>query len=167
MKNKLSNPSEQQLQKLAIEYLTYLAVTRKARDLGSDLFEAIIKIVPQIAVEAIVVDNITNPTRVFLTWREDKNYNGWHFPGGFVRFGEKPENRLKVVVKKELKATVRRYKRLDGIYNLIDSRGHTFSLCYLVETNKKPTEGRWFIKKIPKDIIKHHRRILSSELGWR
>ncbi|MDP3764343.1 MAG: NUDIX hydrolase [bacterium] len=166
MKNKLPNLSEQQLQKLLTGYLTYLAKVRKTHDLGSDLFEAIIKIVPQIAVEAIVVDSITNPTRVFLTWREDKNYKGWHFPGGFVRFGEKPENRLKTVINKELNATVQRYKRLDGIYNLIDSRGHTFSLCYLAEISKKPAGGKWFAKKTPKNIIGHHKQILSAELDW-
>ncbi len=166
MKNKFTYPSEKQSgEKLTIEYLTHLAETKKY-DLGGDIFEAIIKIVPQIAVEAIVVDSIVNPTKVLLTWREDKNYKGWHFPGGFVRFGEKPENRLKTVINKELKATVKKYKRLNRIYNLIDSRGHTLSLCYLVKVNKKPVGGSWFDKKTPVNIIDHHRRILSTELSW-
>ena len=151
MKNKLPNLSEQQLQKPIIEYLTHLARIRKTHDLGSDLFETIIKIVPQIAVEAIVVDSIAKPKKVLLIWRKDENYKGWHFPGGFIRFGEKPADRLKIVVKKELGAKLLKYKRLSGIYTLIDSMGHTISLCYLAEINKKNhPRGRWFLRKISK-----------------
>lgn len=136
------------------------------KNLGTELFEQIIKVVPQTAIEALVVDNIDNPRKVLLTWRQDKNYFGWHIPGGYIRFGEMPEDRLKRVIRKELGVLVRKYKDTCLNHTLIDSRGHTIGLIYLVELeNTRTIDGTWF-DKIPTPIIERHKEIITDVLKF-
>ena len=136
------------------------------KNLGTKLFEQIIKVVPQTAVETLIVDNIDNPGKILLTWRQDENYLGWHIPGGYIRFGEMPEDRLKKVVEKELGVSVRKYKDTHLNHTLIYSRGHTIGLIYLVELEStQTTDGKWF-DKIPTPIIGRHKEIITGVLRF-
>ena len=78
------------------------------KNLGTEVFENLIKVVPQIAIEALVVDNLDHPAKILLVWREDAHYQAWHITGGFIRFGEMPEDRLKQVIQNELGVGVKR-----------------------------------------------------------
>ena len=136
------------------------------KNLGTEVFENLIKVVPQIAIEALVVDNLDHPAKILLVWREDAHYRAWHITGGFIRFGEMPEDRLKQVIQNELGVGVKRYRDTGLKHTLIDARGHAIGLVYLVELeNENVKEGQWH-GKIPNVTIARHKELISQTLGW-
>jgi len=136
-------------------------IQNPAQGIGTDLFEAIITRVPQPCVEALVVDNLYNPQRIYLTWREDQHYYGWHFPGTFIRFGESFEDAIRRVVQREVNAGVYAFRSADYEYSLVDSRGHTVGTVWIVEPDGEPTGGKWFsITDPPDPTLPHHVDIL-------
>ena len=68
--------------------------------LGQDLFHLVSSLVPIVNVDLLVY----NSTGQFLlTWRDDPYCGqGWHVPGGCVRFKETCEERIKKVAQNEL-----------------------------------------------------------------
>lgn len=134
--------------------------------IGADLFDAIIKVVPQIGIEAIVVDDIKNPKKILLLERNDQYYQGWHFPGGFIRFGQLIEERVREVIQKELRVQVKNMVNTHYTSELLDKRGHTIAIIFLVELDKKPEVRMWF-DAIPKNLLSHHKKILQEVLGWK
>jgi ADP-ribose pyrophosphatase YjhB (NUDIX family) len=132
------------------------------KGIGSDLFEAIIKVVPQPCVEAVVVNSINLPREIYLVWRNDQFYSGWHCPGTFIRFAEDFETALQRLLLREIKTEFRRFRPTDVQYSRKDSRGHTVGTVWLVEPDSKPRNGRWFpIAKLPRRILPHHREFLT------
>lgn len=160
----LSNLSQDEIKKLSAAAISL--ITEPEKGIGSDLFEAVIKIVPQVAVEALIVDDINHPKKILVTWRKDKNYTGWHFPGGFIRFGSSFEKTLHDVVKKKTGVKIRRIKDTGIKYSETDKRGHTVGLVFLVELAGKPTIGKWF-NSTPEKLLKHHKFFLKEAIGWK
>jgi len=136
------------------------------KGIGAELFEAIISIVPQPCIEAIVVDNIERPERVLAVWRDDKHYHGWHFPGGFIRFGDNREQTVKKVINKELEVGVKRLKFTGVLTSGVDSRGHTVGTVFLVELDGEEKRGKWF-DRVPEELLEHHKEFLEKALGWK
>ena len=71
--------------------------------LGRDLFLKISSLVPIINVDLLVYND---QGQFLLTWRNDPHCGqGWHVPGGCIRFKETCEDRIQKVAQKELGIT--------------------------------------------------------------
>ena len=156
----LSELSQDELKALAAQAIRGIQNPRGG--IGTDLFEAVITIVPQPCVETLLVDNLYNPQKIYLTWREDQHYHGWHFPGTFIRFGESFKDAIHRVVQREVNAGVYAFISADDEYSWIDSRGHTVGTVWLVQPDGEPTGGEWFsITDPPDPTLPHHINILQ------
>lgn len=162
--------------KKEIKQLTSLLkkIDNPQKGLPQEVFEALIKKIPFIGCELVIIRNanISIPTsqtgEILLTWRDDKWWKGWHFPGGLLRYGESFKKRLTEVAKNELGVNFKSHKFLFPINYNQCPRGHGVSLVFLCETKTKPKAGRFF-KKMPKNIIREHKELwrkLSKCYNW-
>ncbi len=161
----LSRLSQKELKRLAAGSIRL--IKKPEEDIGTDLFEAVITIVPQPAIEAVVVDNLENPSKILATWRQDQHYRGWHFPGSFIRFGESYKKALKRLISTELGVGIKRYKGTGVNYSLVDSRGHTIGIVFLVELDAEPTKPHQWFDYVPEELLKHHKSFLKKVLRWK
>ena len=129
-------------------------IDKPHESLPQSVFEALCGIVPFVACELIV----KNKKGILLTWREDKWWNGWHFPGGLLRYRENFDERIQKVAWEELGINITNYKFLFPINCSQGSRGHSVSLVFLCETEMIPKDGKFF-KKMPKNIIETHKEL--------
>lgn len=169
-----SEMSQDELKEVAARALE--RIEDPGKGIGTRLFEASLKVVPQPCFELAVVDQIENPGRIFLTWRDCGNYLGWHCPGSFFRFGQTDENLVEKTIQRELKGTtsVARFEIIgeNGRYNNVDERrGHVFGNVVSVELKHDPSmkleKGRWFdVNNLPSDLLKHHKKFLNKAYGW-
>lgn len=156
----LSTFSQDELKTLAARAIRL--IQNPEQGIGTELFEALITIVPQACVEALVLDNLDNPQRIYLSWREDQHYRGWHCPGTFIRFGETFEIALRRVLRREINVGTNRFQSTNIQYSCMDSRGHTIGTVWLVKPEGEPTGGRWFpIDDLPYPILPHHLDLLQ------
>lgn len=124
------------------------------KGLSRPVFDALLNIVPFVACELVVI----NKKGILLTWRNDKWWKGWHFPGGLMRYGENFDERIQKTAQNELGVNITGYKFL-FIKNYNQGvRGHTVSLFFLCKSDMKPKDGKFF-KKMPKNIIKEHKEL--------
>ena len=121
--------------------------------LPQPIFDALCDLVPFVACELAIVDKKKG---VLLTWREDKWWHGWHFPGGLLRFRENFEERIERVAWEELGINLSKIKFLFPKNCNQGARGHVVSLFFLCETEMTPKKGKFF-KKMPKNIIDAHK----------
>lgn len=122
------------------------------KGLPQEVFEALVKIVPFVACEIIIMNE---KKEFFMTWRADNWHTGWHFPGGLMRFRERFEDRLRKTAQRELGVDIIKYRFLLPI-NYLDSRhAHGVSLVFECISDKIPMEGKFF-KRMPIDIIPDH-----------
>ena len=141
--------------------------------LGNDLFLAISRLTPLVNVDLLVQKSFSGKLHTLLSWRSDEFYEGWHFPGGVLRFKEKLESRVKQVAEQELSSHV---TSIEGpleinetMHPLRDIRGHFLSLLYSVELGSYPKNRtydsikriepgtlRWFVQA-PNDLLKQHK----------
>lgn len=128
--------------------------------LPKNLFNRIVKLVPFAACELVIMNK---RGEFLLTWRDDKYWRGWHCPGGLLRFKEPFEERIQAVARHELGIHISSWKFMDVFNYLDDPRGHTVALVFLCKTPDVPKTGKFF-KKIPKNILKHHRQYLERIL---
>lgn len=122
--------------------------------LPQPVFDALVKIVPFVSCELIIV----NKKGILLTWREDKWWKGWHFPGGLIRYKESFEKRIQKTALSELGIRIKKYEFLFPINYLDSPRNHGISLIFLCMTDMIPNDGKFF-KKMPQDIIREHKKL--------
>lgn len=142
------------------------------KGLGDDLFLFVSSLVPIINVDLLVYNH---KGEILLSWRDDLySGQGWHVPGGCVRFKETIHNRIMQVANKELGCNNLEYDDMPiKIFEFINSksditeREHFITLvikCYVpldyCIDNKGKKEGdpgylRWF-KKLPSDLLEIH-----------
>jgi ADP-ribose pyrophosphatase YjhB (NUDIX family) len=97
--------------------------------------------------------------------------NRWCLPGGIVKRGEKLENKIKEIAKKELGITLQSWKPI-GFYEKIYSSRHDISHCYTVTSKNKEikldfqAKDARFFSKIPKNTAKFHIKMLE-DVGFR
>jgi colanic acid biosynthesis protein WcaH len=137
--------------------------------LPDNIFLFISRITPLINVDLLIKDKNKG---ILLTWRSkgEKYSEGWHFPGGIIRFRETAVKRVLEVAKNELKAKILLNKKpilISEIILIQRNRSHFISLlysCTLISEPKikecddnspRPGEYMWH-KKCPKNIIKPH-----------
>ncbi|MDD5110210.1 MAG: NUDIX hydrolase [Patescibacteria group bacterium] len=130
-------------------------IARPKRDLPESIFEALILVVPFLACELVVVDR---HGRILLTWRDDKYWRGWHFPGGLLRYGETFLHRIRYVARHELGVGVTRARFMSVLNYPGAGRGHGVSLVWRCTVERTPKKGKFFAR-MPKDIIWEHQRV--------
>ena len=163
----IKNLSQEEIKDLAV--LLLKKISQPERGLGTELFKAIIAVVPQVAVEAVIVDDINNPTKVLLTPRDDHDYpKACHLPGGFIRYGETFLQRLTSVIKTELNVGIKKVKDTMIVYNLFErnNKRHIIGLYFLVQLSANPNVAHRWVDYIPKNIVKHHKDFLKSYFRW-
>jgi len=100
--------------------------------LPDDLFYFVSEITPMVNVDLLIKD----PNgRVLLAWRDDPLAGqGWHLPGGIVRFRETLETRIQKVAETEVGALVDFDPAPVAINQVInyhrETRGHFISILY-------------------------------------
>lgn len=123
---------------------------------------------PYVNVDILVKSKIYG---TLLTWREDPHTgNGWHIPGGIIRFKEKIEKRILKVGKNELGINISKFKGPIEINQMISNkreRSHFISLLYNCELSDKELNKMLiicknntkikFFKKPPKHLLKLHK----------
>jgi ADP-ribose pyrophosphatase YjhB (NUDIX family) len=130
-------------------------------NLPEKVWNEIATLVPLPAVEVLIVKD--SPTRFLLTERHDKNWNGWHIPGGFILYKESLEDACHRIAQKELGVSVR-LKKFVTIYAWKNHPyGAPLSIICLCKTNQKPKDGKFF-EKIPNDIISHHGDFIKAAI---
>ena len=137
--------------------------------LGEDLFNAIIAIVPQTTVEAVIVDNIDHPTKVLVMPRDDRNYpKSCHLPGGFIRYGETFLQRLRHLVRAELKVGIKNFKDTNIKYNCLEKKNkrHIIGFYFLVQLTDHSKVAHKWIDYIPKNLIRQHKDFLKDYFHW-
>jgi len=121
--------------------------------LPQPVFEALVGVVPFIACELIVVDDKRG---LLLTWRSDKYWRGYHFPGGLLRYNEGFDERIQAVAGNELEVHIKGFKFICPFNYTNGIRGHCVSLVFLCRTEMKPKTGKFF-KIMPRNIIEEHK----------
>jgi len=162
-----SEMSQDELKEMAALALKHIENPEKG--IGKATFDAIMKVSPQVAIETIIVDDVDNPTQIFLTWREDEHYKGWHCAGSFMRFGKSFEQTVVDILRREHEAEVEDVKETGVTYNRVDSRGQTIGIVFLVKSNipmdQNTSTKKWF-SSIPSNTLPHHVDFLKRALGW-
>ena len=107
-------------------------VPNPSAGLPDDLFFYISKVTPLVNVDLLIKDE---SGRTLLSWRNDQYAGqGWHLPGGVVRFKESLETRVKKVAETEVGAPVDFDPNPIAINQVMvterDERGHFISILY-------------------------------------
>jgi len=141
------------------------AIGDPRQGLPEDVFLFVSRIAPLINVDLLIQDD---RGRTLLTWRDDEYFGqGWHIPGGIIRYQETAADRIRACALKELGAQV----SFDTAPLLVSEtirpcrdRGHFISLlyrCHLVtppeparHAESRPSPGAWqWHRTCPPDLL--------------
>lgn len=146
-------------------------IKNPSKSLPEEIFLLVSRLSPLINVDLLIMNK---KKETLLTWRSkgEKHSEGWHIPGGIIRFRDSIKARLNYVAKKELNAQIKQNFKLVDIFEIKlkqKNRSHFISLLYLCQLKssldnknkflgKKPkiNEWKWF-KKSPKKLIYPHK----------
>lgn len=129
-------------------------VTDPSAGLPDELFFYISKTTPLVNVDLLIKDE---KRRTLLAWRKDQYCGqGWHVPGGIVRFKEKLGTRLKKVAKTEIGSDVN-FDPIPIALNQVicpkrDIRGHFISILY---------KG-----SLPSTFVLENKRLAPDDTGY-
>jgi ADP-ribose pyrophosphatase YjhB (NUDIX family) len=127
------------------------------------IWRALLSVVPMPSVEVIVTKSGLD---FLLTYRQDKDWHGWHIPGGFIAPRESIQKACERVAGRELGIDVT-YHHLIDAYSWPDSPyGNDLSLICLCSTDQTPKVGKFF-SAIPDNTVLHHREFLLDFLTRR
>jgi len=118
------------------------------------IFEKIMSKTVPTAVELIIVHD----GKIFLTWREDKFFHGWHTPGSYISLGETLLQTAQRIADREVPGIkIKSTEIIGGVSHNNSNRFHDFSALVAVEFEGNiKTEGKWFSEE-PKDLIEAHK----------
>lgn len=136
------------------------------KGLPEEIFVYASQITPLVNVDLLIKDDDKG---VLLTWRDDGHYEeGWHVPGGIIRYKETFSDRIREVARLELGAKVEHEKEPIAIKQVIHpinmTRGHFVSLLYScrlmsplldsLAVDAEPKNGQWqWHKNCPVNLI--------------
>lgn len=146
-----------------------------SKGLSEKLFFLVSSLTPIPNVDLLIIND---KKEILLSWRDDEFYGqGWHIPGGCIRYGETMEQRIQHTSINELGCNVTFDTEPIAIRDIIRGenchlknpfvRGHNVTIlfrCYLPQNyvlnneNLKETEPgylRWF-SHIPENLLKVH-----------
>lgn len=122
--NKFKNLSE------AIKFLDK-QIENPSKGLPEEVFLFASRIIPMVNVDLLIKDE---NGRTLLSWRNDQYAGqGWHLPGGIIRFKETIKKRLEKVAETEIGAKVKFDLKPIAINEIIikpKTRGHFISFLY-------------------------------------
>lgn len=109
---------------------------------------------PMICVDLLIKDE---KGRLLLSWRDDFYDNGWHLPGGIIRYKERFETRIKKVAETEVGTEVKYDPVPLAINEFIReektiARGHFISFLY-----------NCFL---PSDFIPNNKKLKKTDQGY-
>lgn len=125
-----------------------------------EVFEFVSTVTPMVNVDLLVVNE---KGEILLSWRDDVCGQGWHIPGGIIRFKETLEERLQKTAVRELGTKVEFDRKPVEINEIImpqDLRGHFISFLYRCYMPKG------FIIKNLMDISDNKECISEGRLSW-
>ena len=142
--------------------------------LPEEIFLFITRLTPMVNVDLLIKNE---KGQTLLSWRNDKGYKqGWHIPGGIVRFKETLEKRIKKVAETEIGTTVKFDPDPIAVNQVIinyKNRGNFISFlykCFLPAKFISKNAGlvpkdngylKWH-QTCPKNLIKVHKKIYKS-----
>lgn len=142
-------------------------IPEPGKGLPDPAFRFLLKVTPMINVDLLVRND---KGEHLLAWREDGYDQGWHVPGGIIRFNEPVSARIAAVAREELSATVMHAEQPQALQQFFTVRGHFVSLLYLCRLEQPVSDNaRWhrsgqprhgqigWIRGVPPDIYRVHR----------
>ncbi len=140
----------------------------KSRSIPKKTFQLIKNNIPFSCVDLILVNE---KNEFLLVKRKIEPYkNKWCLPGGIVKKGQKLENKLQEVAKKELGVKANDIRPL-GFYEKIYSKRHDISHCYVCKTKHNAitldfqASSARFFKQIPSNTANFH-VIMLNDAGF-
>lgn len=140
------------------------------------VFEAWCRIFGTVCAEIAVIKNKDKNPEIFLTYRKDKFFKGWHIPGRVCIPTEKISNTLRRVYEEEIKMSIAKQKFFDWFERPFGKgmgqspRGHEFSFVFMAESKNKvrenSTEKFFPLNKLPKDLILSQMPIVEKLLNF-
>ena len=144
------------------------AVTNPSKGLPEEVFFYVSRITPLVNVDLLLKDQ---ENRTLLSWRSDQYCGqGWHVPGGIIRFKETLEDRINKVAENEIGASIEFDPKPIALNQVIDgelvTRGHFISIlyrCYLISSFEPKNAGlvegdpgylRWY-SSCPDNLLKN------------
>lgn len=106
------------------------ALKNPAGGLPDSVFDFISSVTPMVNVDLLVQDK---DGRILLAWRKDRHGDGWHIPGGIVRFKETLAERIEATARNELHESVIFDSvplKVSEIFMDHQYRGHFISFLY-------------------------------------
>lgn len=122
--------------------------------------------------ELLLMRKIEDKTEIFLEYREDKFFQGWHIPGCVHLPTESIEDTLNRVIEKEIRFKITspeflfwfEYEKGEGLGE--SPRGHVFSFLYKAFVDEVPelssTRKFFDLNNLPEDVIKQHIPVLNK-----
>ncbi|MBN2183164.1 MAG: hypothetical protein JW715_14730 [Sedimentisphaerales bacterium] len=128
-----------------------------AEGLPEELFLFVSRITPLVNVD-LLLKNEKNDT--LLAWRKDRYCGeGWHLPGGIVRFKEKLNTRILEVADKEIGSKIDFEPNpiaINEIFLKQKIRGHFISFLYLCNLPNNFVPGNKGLKETDAGFLKWH-----------
>ncbi|MCR5030673.1 MAG: NUDIX hydrolase [Selenomonadaceae bacterium] len=115
------------------------------RGLPDDTFSFVASVTPMVNVDLLIADP---KGRILFAWRKDEKNNGWHIPGGIIRFKETFAERLHRTAIKELGTDITfddKPLKISEIFMPYQRRGHFISFlyrCYLPNEYELRNKGK-------------------------
>lgn len=119
-------------------------------------------------IELAVVRRLESNVQILLSYRDDKDWCGWHIPGGLWRTRQTLVEGIAVLAKAELGTSVEVKFLTKGTWEKWKDHPYGFPISHIVicsATGIAETENlRWF-SEVPEGIIEdggHHARYIKS-----
>lgn len=147
---------------------------RSGVDMPAEIFNASLKVFPQLAIETVVYRFFGDPNEGIINLQvhlhrrpdDDPNYPGLlHSAGSFMRAGETPDLAATRVMKRELSGTAKLVKMEFAGYGTIHhpTRGYYACLHFACLIDGEPATGDWFpVLDLPKDLVAHHFSLIPA-----
>ncbi len=130
-----------------------------------ETFFALKGLLPMVAIELFIL----NKKGEFVLVYKKGKVSGWALPGGYLGFNENFEFACRRIAKKYLGVGVKNIRLVD-VSNLTEEfhgkdNGHAVAVIFRCTVEGNMKNGRYF-KKIPKDIMAHHRLMVTRALKF-
>jgi ADP-ribose pyrophosphatase YjhB (NUDIX family) len=138
-----------------------LASGLRTPDLPHDLWLLLHALVPQPAVEIVVV---RNDREVLLNRRQDEHWNGWEMPGGYLHYRESVADACARIARREIGVSVS-LERIVTAYMWPDHPyGSPLSVVCRCRADGEPQRGQFFAE-LPEGMVPHHAEFARAALG--